>query len=118
MLKYIQKNKVFVAALVLFALLFLFGNNMEFYDNSTKKCNKELKPDKFPDYKESYLDPSDDVVLKRRDQKQLESEKIGRFKYDGLDNWDIISDVNKGWLGDHVQPGGLYPAPIRSVWPD
>ena len=44
MLKYIQKNKVFVAALVLFALLFLFGNNMEFYDNSTKKCNKESFP--------------------------------------------------------------------------
>lgn len=117
MLKYIKKNKLFIAALILFALLFMFGNNMEFYDNLVKTC-KSVKPDNFPNYKEPFLDASDDVIVQRRDQKQLEDEKINKFKYDGLDNWNILSDVNKGWWGSHIKAGGLYPAPKDLVWAD
>ena len=116
MLKFLQKNKTYVAVAVLFAILYFYGNNMEFYDNH-KKCGQPI-PDQFPNYKGPYLDPTDDTVLERKDLKQLQREKIGRFNYDGLDNWNVISDVKKGWWSEHVQAGGLYPSPVRMQWPD
>lgn len=112
-----MKNKFYFIAVLLFVILYYYGNNMEFYDNVNKKCNSS-KPDHFPNYMGPYLDPTDDVVLERRDMKQLQNEKLDRFNYDGLDNWDIISDVKKGWWGDHIQAGGLYPAPKDLVWAD
>lgn len=115
MYKFIYKNKLTIAAVVLFIMLYFFGNNMEFYDNT--KCQAD-KPEKISEAKGPYLSPSDDVVLERRDMKQLRQEKIGQFKYDGLDNWGIISDVKKGWFGDHIKAGGLYPAPSTMVWAD
>ena len=117
MYKFIKKNKFYIAAIVLFIILYYYGNNMEFYDNVNKQCNSD-KPEKISEAKGPYLDPSDDVVLERRDMKQLRREQLDRFNYDGLDNWNVISDVNKGWWGDHIKAGGLYPAPKNMVWAD
>ena len=116
MIKFIQKNKLYIAAIVLFVVLYFYGNNMEFYDNVAKKCD-DNKPEEVNNPQKQYLDASDDVVLERRDMKQLRKEKL-RFNYDGLDNWNVISDVNKGWWGDHIKAGGLYPAPKDMIWAD
>ena len=116
MLQFIKKNKFYVGAIALFIVLYFYGNNMEFYDNLVKKCSS---PEKINNPQQPYLDATDDVVLERRDLKQLNGgNKIGKFKYDGLDNWNVISDVNKGWWGDHIEAGGLYPAPRDLVWAD
>jgi hypothetical protein len=118
MIEFIKKNKFYVAAFVLFTLLYFYGNNMEFYDN-VKKCDS--KPEKVNNPQHPYLDATDDVVLERRDLRQLHygPDKIAKFSYNGLDNWDIISDVKKGWWGEHIEAGnGLYKAPKDLIWVD
>ena len=113
MLKFLKKNKIIVASILLFGLVYFFGNNMEFYKNS--------KTDSFPrkinePSGEFELDATDDIVLERRDLKQLQSEKIGRRNYDGLDGFP---GVLKGWWADATPVAdNLYQAPSRMVWPD
>ena len=56
--------------------------------------------------------------MNRTDLVQLQQEKIGKFNYDGLDNWNILNDVKNGWWSQAGSPGGLYPPANRLVWPD
>lgn len=112
MLNFLKKNKFYIAAILLFIILYFYGNNMEFYKRS---CDSE--PEKLNNTQQPYLDATDDVVLERKDLRELNKD-ISHYNYDGLDNWNIISDVNKGWFGDHISAGGLYPAPKDLVWTD
>ena len=57
MIKFIKKNQFYIGSVLLFILLWAYGNNMEFYDN-TEFCKD--KPDDFPNYRNPYLDPTDD----------------------------------------------------------
>lgn len=115
MLKFIKKNKIYVAAALLFALLYFYGNNMEFYENeSSNKCNSS-PPQKIAQAKNPFLDATDDIVLERRDLAQLKNDQLNRFNYDGLDNWP--TNPNNGWWSSKVE-GDIYTAPSRMVWPD
>lgn len=112
MINFLKKNKFYVAGIVLFVLLYFYGNNIELYNNEE---NTESLPENINKPQELYLDPTDDVVLNRKDLVQLEEEKIGKFSYDGWDNWDRKKG---GWWSEHIQAGDIYPSPSRMVWPD
>ena len=115
MLIFIKKNKFYIAAIILFIILYKYGNNMEFYQSSNKSNSSH---DQINDSSTPYLDATDDIVLERKDLVQLQNEKIGKFKLDGLDNWPSKSK-QLGWWGDHIQAGnGLYSAPKDMVWVD
>ena len=117
MLKYLKKNKEIVACIILFFLIYTYGNNMEFYQDSNK-CNSSPRKINEPS-NEFELDATDDIVLERRDLRQLQSEKIGRMKYDGLDNWPKIPESKGGWWGSsEAVADNLYIETNRLVWPD
>lgn len=113
MLNFMNKNKFYFAAILLFTLLYFFGNNMEFYENSKEeKC--ESSPEKTDKPSIPYLDATDDIVLERTDLAQLQKEKIGKLNYDGFDNFP---QVMKGWWASTTE-GDIYSAPRDMVWPD
>ena len=113
LIKLVKDNKFIFACLALFALVYFYGNNMEFYDNSTDSEPKQINQPSG----EFYLDPTDDVVLKRKDLKILDNQ-LAKFKYDGLDNWNV-NVPNKGWFASTVPVhDNLYTPPARLVWPD
>lgn len=117
MLELLKKNKVIVACIALFALVYFFGNNMEFYESSNK-CNSS--PKKIGEASGEFeLDATDDIVLERRDMRQLQSEKIGRHHFDGYDNWPNIPESRGGWWGSSVAVAdNLYKPTSNLVWPD
>lgn len=112
MLKLLEKNKVIVACIFLFFLIYNYGNNMEFYESSNK-CNSS--PRKIGESSGEYLDATDDIVLERRDLRQL-SEKIGRHNFDGYDGFP---EKLKGWWGSSEGVAdNLYVPTAQLVWPD
>lgn len=117
-LNMLKKNKVIVACVILFALVYFYGNNMEFYQDS-KKCSPE-QPRKIHEQSGEFeLDATDDIVLERRDLRQLQAEKIGRHHFDGLDNWPQIPESKGGWWGSsEAVADNLYIETSRLVWPD
>lgn len=113
MLKYLKENKFIVACFVLFALLYKFGNNMEFYQSS-KTCSSPKNINRPSN--EFKLSPTDDIVLERKDMVQLKNEKIGRFKYNGYDGFPTVL---KGWWGSSSPVAdNLYISSDRLIWPD
>lgn len=115
----LKKNYVIIVGVILFLILYKYGNNMEFYTEPNSNSKKVgSRPELIKKAKGPLLDPTDDIVLERKDLKQLNREKIGKFNYDGLDNWPAKGQ-QKGWWNDNISAGkGLYHPPNKMLWPD
>lgn len=112
MLKYLKKNKIIVACFVLFALLYFYGNNMEFYESVETSLPKKInEPSNL--FK---LSSTDDIVLERTDLAQLKAEKINKRNFNGYDGFPTVL---KGWWADSsAVADNLYTPPSRMIWPD